>query len=188
MIHKSEISEVYTKYFDSMFFYASSLGFDDDIVMDAIHDVFYKLCVNNTSFDNIPHLKFYLFRALKNRLIDIHRVKKEFSGTISTEEDFTHIDSFRLDFTIEDEIIAKEDLQEIQQKVEKVLSKLTDRQREAVYLRYIQGCDYKEITELMQISLESCRNLISKSLSKIRNSSTPLISFFMMLKLLSALN
>lgn len=187
MIDKSEISEIYTRYFDSMFFYGCNLGFDETIVMDAIHDVFYKLCISNSSFSTIPNLKFYLFKALKNRLIDIHRVKKDYSGTISTEEGYFHSESesFKLNVTVEDEIIAKEDLREIQEKVGRVLSSLTDRQREIIYLRYIQGYEYKEITELMGISVESCRNLINKSFKKIRMSDIHLLDFFIILKFIS---
>jgi len=75
---------------------------------------------------------------------------------------------FNYMLTIEDELIMKEDAEEIRQKVENVLNRLTNHQREIIYLRYIQELSYEEIAEIMHISVEASRNLISKSLTKLR--------------------
>ena len=72
--------------------------------------------------------------------------------------------SLRLNVTVEDELIQEEDREEIRRKVEKVLNRLTGRQREVIYLRYIQEHSYEEVAKLMQITVESCRNLTSKAI------------------------
>ena len=77
--------------------------------------------------------------------------------------------------TVEDELIDKEDHVEIKQKLEDYLKKLTDRQREIIYLRYIEEYSYEEISEIMNISVESGRNLISKSLNKLKKSAAPML-------------
>lgn len=181
MVQFSKIASLYNKNLDFLYSYALHLGFDEHVVMDAIHDIFYKLCTNPTSLENITNLKFYLFRALKNRLIDIQRTTKEHAGILSTDEDIYKNMPFHLNVTIEDKLISEENLEEIRRKVENVLESLSDRQREIIYLRYIHEYDYKEIAELMQISVESCRNLISKSLAKLKNSSLPVLLFAMII-------
>lgn len=170
MIRSAYVKLIYIKYIDHLYAYALHLGFAEHIVMDAIHDVFYKLCVNSspTSLEKIANVKFYLFRALRNRLIDIQRTNKEYAGILSSNEDIYENMLFRLNVTIEDELIREEDQEEVRRKVENVLNRLTDRQREAIYLRYIQEYSYEEISELMQISVESSRNLISKAVNKLR--------------------
>ncbi|MDD4632380.1 MAG: sigma factor-like helix-turn-helix DNA-binding protein, partial [Proteiniphilum sp.] len=45
---------------------------------------------------------------------------------------------------------------------------LTDRQREIIYLRYVQEYDYKQIAELLQISVHGCRKLVSKAILSLR--------------------
>lgn len=45
-IQFSHIAITYNQYLDSLYAYALHLGFDDHTCMDAIHDVFYKLCIN----------------------------------------------------------------------------------------------------------------------------------------------
>ena len=172
------IALIYNRYVDDMYAYALHLGFNEDTVMDAIHDVFYKLHINRVSFENIYNPKFYLFRALKNRLIDICKESKEYLGLTRTPEKISESMPFRLQVTIEDEMIREEDLAEIRQKVENVLNNLTDRQREIVYLKYINEYTYEEIAELMQISVLACRNLLSKSMTKLKALSKPILQDF----------
>lgn len=168
MIRSPYVKAIYIKHIDQLYAYALHLGFDEHIAMDAIHDVFYKLCINSALLEEITNVKFYLFRSLKNRLIDIQRKNKEYTEILSSNEDVYENISFRLNVTIEDELIQEEDREEILRKVENVLSRLTDRQREVIYLRYIQEYSYEEIAELMEISVESCRNLTSKAVNKLR--------------------
>ncbi|WP_298651006.1 sigma-70 family RNA polymerase sigma factor [uncultured Proteiniphilum sp.] len=182
MIQFSNIASTYNEYLDTLYSYALHLGFDEQTAMDAIHDVFYKLCISHKSLSEIENLKFYLTRSLRNRLIDIKRSNKEHTAIAPFEGEEQEKLPFQLNVSIEDEFIEKEDLEEIQQKVENVLSRLTDRQREIVYLRYIREYSYEEIAEIMQISVESSRNLISKSLTKLKESSLSLSLFLLIVR------
>lgn len=161
----SHIAIIYNDYLDSLYSYGISFGFVDHIVMDAIHDVFYKLCTHHSSLNEIENVKFYLFRSLRNRLIDLKRTNREFpSLTGELPVDFP----FQLNVTVEDDITQGEDTEEIRQKINNFLKILTPRQREIIYLRYMLECSYEEIAEIMQISIESSRNLVSKSLTRLK--------------------
>lgn len=175
----SEITQLYNEYNDDLFSYGAHLGFEDEVVMDAIHDVFYRLCTGNRRLEDIENHKYYLFRALKNRLIDIYRSTKELqieSEPIDENKEFEDI-PFHFNITVEDEIIQEEDLSEIRQKIESMLANLTNRQREAIYFRYIHEYEYHEIADIMQISIEACRNLISKSLERLKKLSLSALVF-----------
>ena len=50
----------------------------------------------------------------------------------------------------------------------KLLDELPPRQKEAIYLYYIQEIPLKEIAVLMDMEYQSIRNLISRSLRKLR--------------------
>ena len=89
---------------------------------------------------------------------------------------------FQLNVTVEDEFIMKEDSEEIRQKVENVLNRLTHRQREVIYLRYIQECSYEEISDIMQISIAASRNLVSKSVTKLKESSLSLTLLLLIIR------
>lgn len=182
MIQFSNIASTYNEYLDTLYSYALHLGFDEQTAMDAIHDVFYKLCTHHSSLNEINNLKSYLFRSLRNRLIDIKRINRENTAPFTGQDDVSEVLPFQLHVTIEDELIMKEDAEEIRLKVENVLNRLTDRQREIVYLRYIREQSYEEIAEIMQISVAACRNLISKSISKLKESSLTIALFLLVVK------
>ncbi|HBG57967.1 RNA polymerase sigma factor [Proteiniphilum sp. UBA1028] len=174
VIQFENITTIYKNHLDALYAYALHMGFDEQTAMDAIHDVFYKLCIRHTDFDDKSNLRFYLFRALRNRLIDIHRSYREIPGLEADKYETEEFPSFQLKITIEDEIILQEDKEEIRKKIEQVLDRLTNRQREIIYLRYIHEYRYEEIAEIMQISVESSRNLLSRTITRLRNSQLPL--------------
>ena len=166
------IAAIYDENLNALYSYALHLGFDEQTSMDAIHDVFYKICIMNTNIFELSNIKSYLFRAVRNRLIDIKRVNKISDDNFEIEESETNL-PFQLNVTVEDEFIEKEDSEEIKRKVENVLNNLTDRQREIVFLRYIQEHSYEEIAEIMNMTIESSRNLISRSLTKLKETNLP---------------
>ena len=48
------------------------------------------------------------------------------------------------------------------------LSRLSDYQREALFLKYSQGLEYEKIAELLEIDISSARTLIYRSLKKVK--------------------
>lgn len=166
------IDSIYRTYVHDLFSYALHLGFDRETCKDAIHDVFYKLCLDQLQLEDVKNVRFYLLRALKNRLLDIYKQTKGISelslDTITDELPFT------IRVTVEDELIRSEEEENIRDRVENLLRSLSDRQREIIYLRYSQECDYEEIAQLMIISVQSSRQLLHKALSKLKKSSLPI--------------
>lgn len=163
------IDKVYRMYAHDLFSYALGLGFDRDTSMDAIHDVFYKICLDDKVMDKVNNMRFYLLRSLKNRLLDIHKQKRgmmelPLGGETSDDLPFT------VQVSVEDVLIQAEEDENICKQVEQLLQSLTDRQREIIYLRYSMGCDYEEIAQLMQITVPACRKLSHKAVSKLRKS------------------
>ena len=61
-----------------------------------------------------------------------------------------------------------------------MLDSLTERQREIVYLRYVQEYDYPQIAELLNISIHGCRKLLSKAMQTLREKYGTLILLFLL--------
>jgi RNA polymerase sigma factor (sigma-70 family) len=166
-----DMDTLYRKYVNTLFSYALSLGFDRDTSMDAIHDVFCKLCLDEKLLKNVGNIRLYLLRALKNHLINIH--KQRTAVTELSLESFGNSTGelpFTVKVTIEDELIAKEEEEALRIRITRLLEDLSDRQREIIYLRYREGCEYEEISQLMHISVSSCRKLIHKAMVKLKKS------------------
>jgi RNA polymerase sigma factor (sigma-70 family) len=162
----SNITDIYNRYVDDLYTYASYLGFEKETIMDAIHDVFCKLGANEKILSDVVNVKSYLFKSLKNRLLDIYKGQK-YGFDIS---DFTALEEmpFNITVNLEDDIIDAEEQANIKKMVENMLQSLTPRQREIVYLRYIQEYDYSQIASLLNISIHGCRKLLSKAMETLR--------------------
>lgn len=170
------IESLYNLYVDDLFTYALYLGFEKETVMDAIHDVFCKLAAEKELFHEVENVKFYLFRSLKNRLYDIYKTRRAHMvfWTIDMPDP-----PFDIHVTVEDLLIDKEEQQQIRLCISEMLGSLTQRQREIVYLRYVQEYDYLKIAELLNISLHSCRKLLSKAMQNLREKYGTLILLFL---------
>lgn len=178
MLNKEkDIASIYTLYVDDLFTYGCYLGFDRETVKDAIHDVFVKVTTDSDKLEDISNIKFYLFRSIKNRLLDIHKNKKEH---IKLENiDPAGEAPFHIEVNVEELLIEKEEQMQIKTEIEQLLDSLTDRQREIIYLRYVQGYDYPQIAELLQISVHGCRKLVSKAILSLREKYGILLLLFL---------
>jgi len=159
---------IYNEYADILFRYGIQFTDDEDIVKDAIHDVFVKIYHSRSQLKKDVHLKFYLFTALKNNLYNVF--KRELFFEKVDENELLN----KLDHTAEENIIAPLEQEYIREEVDRLLATLTDRQREAIYYRYIEEMSMEEICTLMNMNYQSVQNLIQRSLKKMRT--TP--SFF----------
>lgn len=63
-------------------------------------------------------------------------------------------------------------LQELDEEKRQLLAKamfsLTDRQKEAIYLRFNKGLEYEEISFLLNLNYQSARALIHRAIEKLR--------------------
>ncbi|GAB6120048.1 RNA polymerase sigma factor [Dysgonomonas termitidis] len=155
-------SFMYTKYVDELLAYGISLGFDRETLKDIIQDVFYKLYFDKKILKNVIRLKFYLFKIFKNKLFDLHR-----SSVKTTAISYFEM-SFSIKSTILDFLIGEEERKDIENHIDRLLNKITDRQRDAIYLRFIQEMEYEEIGELLDMTAPAVRKLVSRAIKRMR--------------------
>jgi RNA polymerase sigma factor (sigma-70 family) len=176
-----EIHNIYKVHIHDMYSYARHLGFSRETSMDAIHDVFMNILVNETRLSDILNIRIYLFCALKNRLLNIVKQKIQ---TVELPDDENIDFPFTIDVTVEDTMIQREEDEKIKRKVEKLLNTLTDRQREVIYLRYMQELEYEQIAKIMNITAPACRKLVHKAMTKLRETGEGVILLYLITLLL----
>lgn len=157
------LSYLYNYYIDKLYSYGIHLGFDSEMCKDAIQDIFIKIHSTRLKLSYIENPTSFLFRSFKNRLIDLsRRSKNEMNFDISQS-------SFTIDITVLDTILDIERADILKYKVESMLSKLSDTQREAIYLRYIHEMEYSEISKKLNIKQDSARKLIHRAITSLRD-------------------
>ena len=155
-------SFIYNSYVNDLLSYGVSLGFDEDTCRDAVHDVFCKILIDKNKFLKVNNPTAYLFRSVRNYLFNIQKRSCNLS-------DFTFENiPFSTEITTLESLINQEDTEKLKQTVENLLNELTPRQREIIYLRYMQEMDYEEIALLMDINYNSARRLVHRSIEHLR--------------------
>ena len=170
------IASIYNRYVDDLYTYALYLGFEKGIIMDAIHDVFCNFVANEKLLQDVSNVKFYLFKSLKNRLNDLYKMQKKHIRLSAIDEQEA---PFNIQVNIEEQLIDKEEQQQIKDQLSEMLDSLTERQREVVYLRYVQEYDYVQISELLNISIHGCQKLLSKAMQNLREKYGALVFLFL---------
>lgn len=156
-------SRIYDLYVDEMYRYGMKIASDQDILTDAIHDVFVKLFSAVRLPADIRSPKAYLFRSLRGQIYD--NMKRESRLTSISLDDIP----FNVEWRLSDDAACEVDNRaETEEKYKRALSAMTDRQKETVYLHYTLGFSFEETAALMEMNVQSVRNLLSRALAKVR--------------------
>ena len=169
---------LYKFYYQDLYAYGVSLGFNTEDVKDAIQEVYLKLYFNERLCIDEKKIKFYVLRSVRNQLIDWERTKKD---TSSIEEEER---SFKLSVSVEESFISDEEDLLLKKRVNRILDLLTDHQREIVYLHFIEEMPYEEIAVMLDMKIQTVRGQVFKAMEKLRKlDSKDYFLFFLILYL-----
>lgn len=144
--------------------YGSKFSRDMEFVRDCIQDVYLQLWERKVFLADDAVVKSYLFKSLRNKIFkESIRLKRlgDSSELLFEPEDSSG--------TIESNLIEDEHQNQELRHLNRIISGLSKRQREIVYLRYYQGLGNDEIAEIMDIGKPGVANLLSKTLREIRD-------------------
>ena len=161
---KEAFAIFYNLHIDRLYRYGLKLCNDEDLIKDALQEVFLDLYLKRETSKTTPeNLKYYLFLALKRNLVKKLKSKRRFdSGEISDGK------VSDLEFSVEYQIIEKEQEEEARSKLTDALNQLPEKQKEAVYLRFNEAMDYPEIAIILGITIESVRKQVYRALETVR--------------------
>jgi RNA polymerase sigma factor (sigma-70 family) len=160
---KETFSEIYNLFIDDLFRYGTKLSQDEELVKDAIQEVFIDLYINGRNKKE-PALKYYLILALKRNLIRKLQKNRKSESRAIVESDL-----FDTQYSFEEQLIREEAHIEVFKKVQNAMDKLPPKQKEAIYLRYNQSLEYDQIARILGISVESVRKQVYRGLKAVRN-------------------
>lgn len=159
------LSRIYLNNVNDLFAFGCRFTVDKSLVKDSIQDIFVTLIQTGGRLPEIKSIKGYLFQSLKRKIIREsvrnHKLSEIVErGDYRFEIEFEHADSQDYE---NDRHLVKD------QAVRDAIQSLTNRQKEAIYLRFYFGLSHKEIADILYLSEQSSRALISRAIHKIRN-------------------
>ena len=160
------LGSVYDRYADILFSYGMRMSGDREKVLDAIHDLFLDLYKYRKKLSPCSNVQSYLVRSLQRK---INQQYKTEGKTVSVENTEQSIPApLYVVNSTEEEYISRELHTEKVIRMESSFGLLTDRQRQALFLKFKEEKPYEEIAEIMDISIETSRTLIYRAVKVLR--------------------
>ena len=157
------LSLIYLQYSNSLFDYGCRFTVDKHLVKDCIQEVFCTLIRTRKNLSSTDNIRLYLLKSLKRRLLRDLKSAGSKSTLINDQE-------YSFDLLLTENL--DDHLQELDEEKRQLLAEamfsLTDRQKEAIYLRFNKGLEYEEISFLLNLNYQSARALIHRAIEKLR--------------------
>lgn len=158
---RAAFAEIYNKHISILLNYGSKISSDSALVEDCIQDLFIDLWQSRTRLSSTTSVKFYLFKALRNRIYRYHSAS---SPEIESLEAYAGAAN---DSCYEDQIIQMEIESFQMEQLRKQIDDLPPRQKEAINLRYYHNFSNDEIARLMGVNYTSACKFIYAGLKKL---------------------
>lgn len=165
------LESIYREHIRSLINYGLKISDDLDLIKDSIQDLFIELWKSRQNLADTDQPKFYLFRALRNKLSKAAHSQQSF---VSEGEMLLASDNLLTEY-VELEVADREQQLQTSGTLKQLLEKLSKRQQEAIYLRFYHNFSYEIIASMMNMNYQSVLNLVQRALKSMRKeySSTP---------------
>lgn len=158
-------SAIYREFSKPLYHYGLKFTRNTALIEDCIQDLFAELYKNRKTVGQTDNILRYLLKSFRRKLF--RQLSKEKRYDLKDEQaDYC----FEAVYSIEHEIILRDQNDRQTEIFRNALKELTPRQNEAIYLKFTKGLDYEEVAEIMEMGLESCRNLIYRAVKVLRES------------------
>jgi RNA polymerase sigma factor (sigma-70 family) len=161
----SAFSQIYEAHVQALFQYGIKLTADDGFVKDCIHDLFVELHQRRATIGDADNIRAYLFQSLKRKIFRGIKNKLPTSDTL-------HQEPFYLEAAIDEQLSEQETTRQTRRLLREAINRLPFRQKEIVYLRYINNFSLDEITQIMGINYQAVCNTLHKAIKELRKSIT----------------
>jgi len=159
------LAAIMRKYFNALYNYGARFTGDDALIKDCIQEVFISLWQRRENAASILSPRYYLLRAVKNKVLKSLHQQNRKTGSLESVEDY----DFLQEFSVETLIIDKQLSEEQTATLRKTLAQLSKRQHELIYLKFYQHLDHAQIAGLMNLSRQSVYNLLHETIQKLRS-------------------
>ncbi|ASZ09900.1 sigma-70 family RNA polymerase sigma factor [Chitinophaga pendula] len=174
---KHALEYFFNKYADDLYNYGYRFAQDQELIKDAIQDVYIRLWTTRERIAVPTSVKFYLLRSFRNALTrKLSKAAKDQHGQL--DEQYL----FEVELSAEDLRINDEKQAILQQRLQKAIAQLPPRQREAVFLRFYENTSYEDIALIMGTSVKATYKAVFRALGKLKEIMTVMLISLLLLK------
>lgn len=160
---KKSVGMVFNCYADDMLAYGMKLSPDRNLVKDSIQNVFLQILSSDGRLGPTSNIKAYLLCSLRRTLAK----QAQAHSMLQLSDSLT----FNIDlqnFIQDDRQNSDDDMQQLLKQLVAAIDTLPPREKEMVYLHFIQGIPYDEAAVIMGIGYQSARSLNHRAIRHLR--------------------
>jgi RNA polymerase sigma factor (sigma-70 family) len=153
--------QIYQLFAGDLLNYGYKVSGNIQLIEDNVHDLFVEIWQRRANLSETDSIRFYLFRALRNKITASLRQSHLLDAVESIE---TNPD----DFLIEQHLIDEEQRDSLLRQLRISYGFLSPRQQQALHMRFFLHLSNEEIAELMGINYQSACKFIYSGLKALR--------------------
>jgi len=157
--NKSDFELLYYRYINQLYDYGVRLAKDPQLAEDCIQELFAYLWENRQKLPDVRAVKPYLLVSLKRR---VFRKLAEQKRDLSKMHELLNARSYSFDPSPNEQTDGLPALKE-------AFDRLSEKQKEVVYLRFYNQLTYEEIAEVMNVQVKAIYKLMGRAIAHLRN-------------------
>jgi RNA polymerase sigma factor (sigma-70 family) len=168
---KEAFATLFRGHYDALYRYGSKFTGNAAALEDAIQELFIQLW-QAKSRTPVVSVRAYLLKALKYKLLKDFRQKGKLISLTNNPDIY-------FEWSHEHFLIAQQETAEKRESVLNALARLTNRQKEIIYLKFYQNLSYEEVSEIMNINYQVARNLLYQAIKSLKSLLAAAMIFFL---------
>lgn len=160
---KQAFERLFLAYYDELYRYGVRLIGDEEVVKDCIQNLFQRLWQRRKGLGAVAEIRPYLFAALRHHITDEVRAQKRRSALQTGYLGEAPVQPSPEEFLITQQLTSEQQTQLLA-----ALQQLSNRHREALYLKFFDGFAYDRIAAIMDLNQQSVRNLVHQAIKRLR--------------------
>lgn len=155
---------LYDEHYEFLFHYGYKFTNDRNQIEEAIQSLFIKMWKNHSNLNKPASIRHYLLKAFRRILIAALQAGSRLASRQRSFEDIP----FYLTPPHDENIIRQEEINEQHIVLKTRIGTLTNRQREAIYLRFYQELSFEEIAVVLKMNIGGVYKLIYRAIDRLR--------------------
>ncbi len=154
---------IYEMHSSTLIAYGKRLCPDHHLVKDLVQDIFIDIWTRRKSLRDLHTIRYYLFKIMRNRLAKLHH-----KTPLLVSDDYLSDNDAPFTHSIEFLITQQEASIDQSAQLQRAITQLSDRQREAIMLAFYHDFSNDEIAGIMSINHQSVINHLNRALATLR--------------------
>lgn len=166
-------SSLYKKNYSILYSYGLALQIEEEQIRDIIHDIFLKIYSSPSIIRDSATIRSLLLVSMRNAYFNFQKKQSK----------LTNLDevNFNFKYSVENNFSNEEEHRQIKAEVDGIMKTLTPRQKEIIYLRFLHQMSYEEISHVMSMTKQAARNLVYRTIDRIRKDNKNSYIFFLII-------